>query len=291
MYLNISIDFELLWGLYFNRNDINKYRYKIYNTKKNFEKIISVFELYKVKSTWACVAALNFNSYNEYLNNTPSEIYNLSKIDKKQIEKNANLFFFPQGVNLISKSKLIEIGSHTYNHAYHSEIRNPNLFQKDLIFSKQLIEKSINKEIKSFVYPKNLVMYPDLLTETGFHYARLGLSNPLFNSENFLLDKVSKIYNSFTSKNMSVKYNGDYSIHQTHFIRFNLPNILWLHHFKTIKKQLCQLKKGNYLSIWFHPHNLFEQSFDYLHRLEDLLKLIIEIKKIKNYEIKWMNEF
>ena len=73
-------------------------------------------------------------------------------------------------IEQMSKSGLIDIGSHTLNHPYLAHIKDEALLRKEIFESKKIIESKINKPVLSFSYPgggfnRHII---DLVKEAGY---------------------------------------------------------------------------------------------------------------------------
>ena len=90
------------------------------------------------------------------------------------------------------------------------------------------------------------------------------------------------IYYTRYFKEVEINFSVDGVGKQNEYIRYPTKWDAW---FKNVRKTEESITKNTSLHF---QHSLSVYS---VFGLEDLLKLIIEIKKIKNYEIKWMNEF
>ena len=139
---------------------------------------------------------------------------NLEMLDWKQMEKMA--------------AEKIEFGSHTHHHI-DSGIIARNLFEKEIIISKGLIEKYLRKPVNTFSYPFGKI-HPDgqaILKNNGFKTActtswgifRIGTDNPL-------KARRCEIVNEDSIEDFRLKIEGDWDyMEYVHFLRGQVKKI------------------------------------------------------------------
>ena len=123
--LIISLDFELIWGIFDHVEITNKVDY-FNNTLDAIPKMLELFSTNKINVSWATVGMLYNENWEEWHANIPSEIptYQRSELDAYNYgKKNQNsgfdkFFFAPNLIRLIQSTPYQEIGTHTYSHFY-----------------------------------------------------------------------------------------------------------------------------------------------------------------------------
>lgn len=292
-YLVISLDFELLWGIF----DVVDYKKKMKyfeNTRETIPAILQLFSKYDIHATWAIVGMLFNKDWNEWKNNTPNLLpdylnSNLSAYDfGNSIENldNINLVFAPQLIELINRVNGQEIGTHTYSHYYCLEPgQNKEQFKADLEKAIEIAEK-MEIKLKSLVFPRNQLKkeYLEICADLGIENVRSNPSSwywrdPL--SENVLnkLARSGDAYLPFGNKTYSIAEltkEDDLPLEQkaSRFLRpsegNNLIRKLKLQRIK--KEMLRAAKKSQVYHLWWHPHNFGENPKESLKDLKVILE-------------------
>jgi peptidoglycan/xylan/chitin deacetylase (PgdA/CDA1 family) len=140
-YFMVSIDTELRWGYRFHQDKrmariVQDNEYKVIRAIDAF---LCLFEVYEVPVTWAIVGKLFFEH---------PEI--LTKIRKSEIEH--------------------EIGYHSFSHIRFSEASRA---AAEMELEQGLrIEDDFGIDLRSFVFPENMIAHVDLLQEYGYSIYR-----------------------------------------------------------------------------------------------------------------------
>lgn len=160
--LVISLDFELLWGV-FDKVDWREKKQYFQNTREVVPKILQLFQEYQISCTWATVGMLFNANWEEWNNNFPSilpeyENHKLSayrygkSIQRKETEE---LCFAPNLIKIIKETPMQEVATHTYSHYYCLEkAQTLESFRADLEMSINLARNK-NIKIESLVFPRN----------------------------------------------------------------------------------------------------------------------------------------
>src|SRR5690554_2479814 len=139
--LVISLDFELLWGV-FDKVDYHKMQGYFYNTRRLIPERLKLFSQYEVHVTWATVGMLFNDSWERWQDNIPQIIP-----DYKRRELSAyhyghaisspttrDLCLAQDLVRAIADTPHQEVGTHTYSHYYCLEPgQTIEAFEQDLI--------------------------------------------------------------------------------------------------------------------------------------------------------------
>ena len=284
----ITLDYELRWGMDIIYGDSsNKFSSHIKNTPAVIKEMISLFNKYEIKSTWASVVAISLDSWDEYYevlkeyNIDPLRNHFGHTLKFHNIENYKDNYFSKDSFNSIINSENAEIGSHSFRHIYFGE----NSYQKeDFILDNKIcsdiLENKFNIKKYCYVFPRNQIVYKNFLdkhTISGYREipSTYGYKNTTSATNNKKLVRASRTVNDIfplTTK-PSKKYNF-FSIGDVH-IRFNLPEILWKTQLLKIKLMLQNKSSDNCsLHLWWHPHNVSISPIKNLQRLEQLLMLL-----------------
>ena len=83
--LVISLDFELVWGL-FDHIEINDKASYFNNTLEAIPQIVSIFEKNNIQATWATVGMLFNENWEEWHSNIPDSIPTYNKVELNPYE-------------------------------------------------------------------------------------------------------------------------------------------------------------------------------------------------------------
>ena len=294
--LVMSLDFELLWGVFDVVNYRDKFEY-FQRTRKVIPHILTLFQEYDIHATWAVVGMLFNKSWDEWENNRPSKIpfYNninlspylfVDQLSTNEKENIKDLVFAPDLVDAVKKYGEFgqEIGTHTYSHFYSLEKgQDAQSFKKDL---EKAIEVASAKgiETETLIFPRNQIKaeYLSICSALGIKNVR---SNP--NSwywKNTLSDsfltKVARSGDAYFPLGEKI-YNPSAKEQQVIFeqkaSRFLRPvennKILRKLKLERIKKEITTAaQKHKVYHLWWHPHNFGDSPGESLKDLRHLLE-------------------
>ena len=160
--LVISLDFELLWGVF---DKVNFEEKKLYfqNTRGLIPEILQLFEKFEISCTWATVGMLFNQNWDEWNSNIPEVLPHYANTSLSaykygetiQSRETEELCFAPKLVRLINNTPRQELATHTYSHYYCLEKgQDLQSFESDLRQS-ILMANKIGVELKSLVFPRN----------------------------------------------------------------------------------------------------------------------------------------
>lgn len=274
----ISIDFEMRWGVHdICGSNIDLYRKNLENSRPAVISTLNMFKERNIRATWATVGALALNDWNEYFSyNPPIPNYTNKKLkildSYSQIDPKGLFHFAPDLVKSIVETEGQELGSHSFSHLYFLE---EGITEKDFLEDALLVKKIFEKKFKSspvsIVFPRNQINFIK-----NFHNSNLMIyrSIPDLYSYNSTLRKIINLYKIFSPIISGPFNHNNISSTGNFFIRFNLPNLLWNLQLKKIKNKLINLRNGENLHIWWHPHNVGVNLKKGLDRFEQLFDLI-----------------
>jgi len=292
--VTLSFDCEGKWGMIDSDslwiNDIsNESLIKVYKY------ILEVLNFYKIPATFAFVGALT-EKKEDFIN--LEQIHLIGDSHKKwinlaikKINKNEDGWFVPSLLNLVKNEKVHEIASHSYSHTPFNKLSiNEALIELNLV--KEWSDKNkIN--CQSFVFPRNLIAYEELLSRFGITFYRDRPNN--FNYKffprllNMLIEEIliSKKGESFENSN---KVPGGTFINWMYGPRKYIPVRITSLKNKSIINNVIKNNNNKYSHFWLHPHNLISAPRTKVN-FENLCKNIYTSKKNGNIIIKKMNEY
>jgi len=288
--LVISLDFELLWGVFDKVEWKQKIQY-FKNTRRIIPEILTLFEKYNIQCTWATVGMLfneNWDEWNEnipaiqpeYENNRLSAYKYGRSIQSIESEK---LCFAPNLIRQIKQTPGQEIGTHTYSHYYCLEPgQTQESFSDDLNKSVNLAKK-FGVNLKSLVFPRNQynVGYLDVCKENGLKTVRTNpeawywrntqkdsLQQKLFRTGDAYLGFNNKSYTDVPE--ISPDINGQKA---SRLLRsYSGKSFLDKSRLKRIESEMsAAARKKEIYHLWWHPHNFGENPEKNLKDLELIL--------------------
>lgn len=296
----ISLDFELLWGV-FDEVDYKQKRKYFRNTRKVIPEILQEFKKYDVHATWASVGMLFNSDWKEWKENIPSVLpaYKNSSLsayrlgEKIENDDTEELCFAPELLKKIASSPSQEIATHTYSHYYcMEEGADTSSFEADLDQALAHAGK-MGIKLKSLVFPRNQLV-PGLLKickEKGIQNVRSNPSEWYWKdpTSNNILDKVGRsgdAYLNFGKKSYpldNLRQNSGLPLEQksSRFLRPVEENdLLRKLKLKRIKKEMdLAAKKNEIYHLWWHPHNFGEHPEK---SLQDLKEILYHFDRLRN---------
>ena len=298
--LVISLDFELVWGIFDVIDYTTKNKY-FENTRKIIPKTLSVFHENDIHATWAVVGMLFNRDWQEWLKNSPNDrpqykdsaLCAYSFAENLDREVNKDFFFAPDLVKRISETRGQEIATHTYSHYYCLEPgQNVHQFRQDL---EQAIAVAADFKLglKSLVFPRNQVE-PDYLKvcrEMGIRNVRTNPNTWYWRNKSGIskikkLVRTGDIYLPFGKKSYrleELKKERQLPIQQkaSRFLRQNeKSSLLRQMKLRRIKREMMEAAiKGEIYHLWWHPHNFGEKPEQ---SLEDLKEIILLFKMLRD---------
>ena len=271
--LIVSIDFELRWGILdILGQDVEKYRENLLSVHENIPWILKVFEERDIAATWATVGAVGCEDWNEFDRVKPllkpsyqnqQMVYDNDY--NRMIDPKGKLYFAPELIKKILKTKKQELGTHTFGHIYGTE---PNVtyeeLKYDLLSCKKFFSDKFSFSPESLVFPRNQVIYADKLMKEGIITTYRGnepveylsadkqRTQKVVNRVKIFLDAV----NPFVSHAYQMREVLYGNVRSSAMFRIYLPNILRKTHLNKLKKNIINLKEDEIYHIWFHPHNI-----------------------------------
>ena len=298
--LVISLDFELMWGI-FDKVDWKEKEIYFRNTREVIPGILGMFEEYEISCTWATVGMLFNNNWSEWNNNFPDflPLYENTGLSAYSYgnafeDNRANeLFFAPHLVREILKVPRQELATHTYSHYYClEEGQTPEAFKADLEKNIELALKW-GVKLRSLVFPRNQfnAQYLKICNDLGIRNVR---SNPTDwywkdTQKNGMLHKIYRTGDAYLgSNNKSYSFNSlqktdNFPLSQkaSRLLRpYSDNKVLNSMKLQRIFSEMTYAANhGEIYHLWWHPHNFGNNPEE---SLIDLKKILDHYRELKN---------
>jgi len=305
--LVLSLDFELVWGIFDHIKLEEKVTY-FDNTLQVIPKILSSFEAHSVQATWATVGMLFNANWEEWMANRPEErpTYDNPLLDayaygEMHLKSGLDRFFFaPQLIKHIMQTPGQEMATHTYSHYYCGEKgQQVSQFKADLLQAKKMALQ-FGTSMDSLVFPRNQ-SHPDYLDtcwELGIQHVR---TNPAAwywaNPKAGLPARVARTadaYLPFGVKSYAFQPNTT-GLQQQPASRFLRP-----HHqvaiLNTLRLQRIQsemtyaAQHGEVYHLWWHPHNFGTYPQESMEALQVILATFKKLEATYGFQSKSMQQ-
>lgn len=289
--LVISLDFELLWGV-FDKVDWRKKKQYFQNTRKIIPEILRLFEQYEIQCTWATVGMLFNENWDEWNQNIPKILpaYESKKLSAYkygksiQSKETEELCFAPELIRRIKETPGQELGTHTYSHYYCLEQgQTTESFRTDLGKSKELAEK-FGIKLKSLVFPRNQynTNYLKVCKDIGLQTVR---TNPEVwywknTQQDSLQQKIFRTGDAYIGLNnksyidIPEIFSGITGQKASRLLRPNSGKyFLDKARIKRIQSEISTTAKNKEIyHLWWHPHNFGGKPGKNLQELENILE-------------------
>ncbi len=315
--LVISLDFEIMWGVFDKPTSRTAYLKNLYGVKKAIPAMLDLFKKYDVHATFATVGLLfadsrqdiiNYSPIHkpEYLNKSLSPYFTeMEKIGESEYDD--PLHYAPSLINEITASGLHEIASHTFCHYYCLEKGQTTLaFEADLTGAVNIAKKR-NIVLNSIVFPRNQFNeeYLTVIKKLGFTSYRGNENVWMYNARNRdeetlgrraarLIDSYMNIsgHNIYKWEEIS-DTKGLCNIPASRFLRPYSRKLAILEHLRLrrIKSgMLAAAKRGHIYHLWWHPHNFGVNTEKNIKFLEEILKYYQKLRNEYKFSSFTMNE-
>lgn len=296
--LVVSLDFELLWGVFDKVDWREKIEY-FQNTRELIPQILQLFQKYKISCTWATVGMLFNENWDEWNSNIPSFLpdYQNEKLSAYrygrsiQSKKTEKLCFAPDMIQQIRNTEFQEIGTHTYSHYYCLEPgQTLETFKTDLQKSIEMASK-FNLNLQSLVFPRNQFneRYLGICADLGLVNIRSNPNNWYWKNtqKDSLLQKVFRTgdaYLGFNNNSYSQKEimnsNGIKTQKASRLLRpYSSGSLNSLKLRRIFSEMQTAAKKGGIYHLWWHPHNFGQNPHE---SILELTSVIMHFNKLRN---------
>ena len=310
-FLVISLDLELLWGV-FDKVDHKEKEIYFKNTREVIPEILNLFSENKIHCTWATVGMLFNKDWEQWKENVPEilpEYKNnaLSAYDYGNSIKSPEtefLCFTKDLVQQIQNTPNQEIGTHTYSHYYClEEGQTLASFKTDLEKAIELA-KEIGIELKSLVFPRNQFNedYLKVCYDLGIKNVRSNptdwywkdtqndsLKNKIFRTGDAYLGPNNK---SYKLNDLVIEKGKPLSQKASRLLRpFSSNKLLNDLKLKRIRSEMNTAAKNKEIyHLWWHPHNFGNNPVENIADLKEILNHYLICKKKYGFRSATMNE-
>lgn len=289
--LVISLDFELLWGVFDKVNYKDKEIY-FRNTRDIIPKILNLFSDYGISATWATVGMLFNKSWEEWVSNIPDHVpeydnsilsaYSYGIANKNEIE---DYFCFAGSIiKKIKDTSKQEIGTHTYSHYYCLEKgQDSKSFESDLDQNINMA-KEWGVNLRSLVFPRNQFNkeYLSICFSKGIKTVRSNPNNWYWantqkNSLKTKMFRTGDAYIGLQDKSYSIETlrkieNEPIQQKASRLLRPFSNSFLNTLKIKRIKGEILFAAKNSLIyHLWWHPHNFGDFPEESLEELKQIL--------------------
>jgi peptidoglycan/xylan/chitin deacetylase (PgdA/CDA1 family) len=301
--LIISLDFELVWGIFDHIEIKDKVSY-FNNTLEAIPQMLTVFEKNNINVTWATVGMLFNENWDEWHANIPATI---PTYDKTMLNPYAygkahqnsgydHFFFAPHLIKAIQSVKGQEIGTHTYSHYYCLENgQTIEQFEADMQQAVQ-IAKKFSIELKSLVFPRNQFNknYLAVCQNNQIETVRTNPTDWYWDTTkpDTLFSKLARTGDAYLplgKKSYAAEMIQNETVISQQASRFLRPqhasaflNSLRLNR---IKKEIVQAaKNGEVYHLWWHPHNFGVDTTNAVETLKTIIAVFKQCEELYGME-------
>lgn len=293
--LILSLDYELMWGCC-EWSTPEKYgETNIRNVPTVIYRMLELFQKYNIRATFATVGLIMHENKESAIKNYPQLLptyknEQCSPYKNKYIEniqqKHSALYFDRQMVEFLNSKDNIEVATHTYCHYYCWEPgQTIEEFEADIVKAIETA-KEIGIDIKSIVFPKNMVSneYLKVCSKHGITSYR-GNALKYFNEPNSKLEAIKnrffRILDAYINIGgyTSIPYSqikqdaGVTNIRASRMLRPYTTQLSIFEYLRLnrIKKEIKYAAKHKEMyHLWWHPHNFganIEKNLSFLEKI------------------------
>lgn len=309
--LVISLDFELLWGV-FDKVEHKEKELYFENTRKVIPEILQLFSEYGIHGTWAAVGMLFNRDWEEWKDNIPALI---PDYDKRHLSayhfgnsiaspRTSAYCFDRDSIEMIRQAPDQEIATHTYSHYYCLEPgQTVQAFRVDMEKSIK-VAREMGVDLKSLVFPRNQFNedYLKICYDLGIENVRSNpsawywrdtekesLKNKIFRTGDAYIGRKNKSYGHSTLKAEPGKPLAQKA---SRLLRPYTSNVL-LNFLKIrrIKSEMTKAARNNEIyHLWWHPHNFGYHPDENLNDLKIILEHFRKCQRKYDFRSACMNE-
>ena len=299
--LTISLDFELLWGIFDKVG--TKYNPAYFaNTRRIIPEMLDLFGRQEVAVTWATVGMLFAENEEEWKTYSPEFLpsYRDKKLSAYVYAKTNGLrpevHFAPELIQMILSTPHQELGSHSYAH-YYTLMRgqSPEQFRQDLQSTQRIARDKFGLSLRSLVFPRNHIneLYLGICLEEGYAYVRGNPKNWFWQETQHesLAKKLFRSADCFFRMGATSSYRmEEIQAFENEPLILPASRILRPYHPRTPLLNKLRLRRilnemewaaehGEVYHLWWHPHNFGNdpvQSMKELHQLVGYFSMLRE---------------
>lgn len=279
----VSLDFELRWGVYdIYRDDLGGYRRNLEGVREAVPGLLELFRAEGVRATWATVGALACESWDEYEARAPAPPVYLDTTfapitGLRDLDPTGHLHFAPDLVRAVAAAPGQEVGSHSFSHYFFGEAGfHRGDATRDAVAVRELFVEKLGREPTSFVFPRNQVAFEDELLEAGLRALRTNPRGLVWSLPTSLREsppaRVARLGQAFAGIQVARRLGP--LVPASAFVRLGLPSPLARAHRRAIAGAVKACRPGEFVHLWFHPHNLGDAPRIRLAELGELFRAL-----------------
>lgn len=320
--LIISLDFELHWGV-FDVKTVESYKSNLQQVRAVITKMILLADKYNIKLTFSTVGFLFAENKQELISYLPSNkpTYKNPKFSPYPLldsignnEKEDPFHYAKSVIKEIKNNGNHEIGTHTFCHYYcHEAGQNIQQFNDD-ISSAIRIAKSMDIELKSIVFPRNMIeankaidrLYLEVCKKHGINSFRGKEKAYMYNIHttkfyhSWYIWKLLRILDAY----INITGNNTYKIKKDKTeIPLNIPSSRLLRSYskplsfieplkisRVTRAMKYAAKNNEVFHLWWHPHNFGTHTEKNFKNLESIFKTYVKLEKQYGFKSQTMSE-
>jgi hypothetical protein len=305
----ISLDLELFWGTR-DIHTVKDYGDNILGVWSVLPRKLTLFEKYKIRSTFAIVGFLFASKKADILRHSPNKKpeYKNQKLSPYngyhklvgESEEEDKFHYASELINTIRKYPEHEIATHTFSHYYClEEGQTIDDFSHDLLSAFSIAEEN-RIELESLIFPRNQFEkeYLNVCIDFGITSYRGNSETWLYKSEKGeritplkralrLIDAYLNLsgHNCYSLK--KIAQEKPFNIPSSRFLRPYSSKLRYLERLRLrrIKKSMTYAaRKGLVYHLWWHPHNNGIYQEENLANLEEILSHYAWLKSRYKFE-------
>jgi hypothetical protein len=291
----ISLDYELLWGVW-DVTTREKYGANILGVQQVIPALLSAFEAYNIKATFATVGILFAKNKEGVMGYIPAKKpsysnpeYNVYIKEFESIGNNEKDDPYHFGYSLFEmiRQSPHEMATHTFSHYFClEEGQTAEEFDADIKAAVKIAAAN-NISISSLVFPRNQIneTYLPVLTGNGIKVYRGNPESWIYKPRKFSAEvpfiRLCRLLDTY----FPVSGNNTFSVTRNSAMPVNVPasrflkpynkNLAWLEKLK-LKRIMNEMthaaKKKECYHLWWHPHNFGVNINENMENLTALLK-------------------
>lgn len=287
----ISLDFELHWGGA-EKYDLIQMSDYFMTTRKLIPEMLSIFESYNIRATWATVGFLFAKDKEQLISFIPDNkptytnellsSYNYMEIVGNN-EKEDPFHFATSLIEQVINTNGQELASHTFSHYYCNEPgQQLEQFEADLKAAKAISKENFGIELTSLVFPRNQFnkSYLEITKKQGFKVVRSNPDTWIWNNESKLtplfraVDTLMSVSSPTSFSEKDIDSDTVIQLPSSRFFRPYKDNERLIQGLKMnrIKSEMTYAaKNGLVYHLWWHPHNFAENRVENIKQLKEII--------------------
>lgn len=258
----MSFDTELAWGT----QGAERYRSAYEGTRETISRMLDILSKNRLSATWAVVGHLFVDSCGPWQGRKHPEIERKGEwftSDPGTDVRTDPLWYAPDVVEKIMSCPVEqEIGSHSFSHIVHEEFCDVHCFDSELKECRRVAQQK-GIQLRSFVYPRNIVKHTQVLADNGFTIYR-SRDNVWYYGLSRKLRKVAHGLDAylwpFPPVGVPKRHDGVTSIPGNYLYEHRIGWARRLPVSFRVRKAVNGLKRaartGKVFHLWSHPFNL-----------------------------------